>query len=80
MVSLEFFIDMILPAHYDRGVDSASKRNEYQEYFFGELRSVRRAANLPPSCAEGLKIWDLNLLEPAGPVKACNRIALQCKL
>jgi len=28
MVSLEFFIDIIL--------DSASKRNEYQEYFLGE--------------------------------------------
>ena len=29
IVSLEFFID------YDRGVDSASNRNEYQEYFLG---------------------------------------------
>jgi hypothetical protein len=28
MVSLEFLIDIILPA-----VDSASNRNEYQEYF-----------------------------------------------
>ena len=30
MVSLEFFIDIILP-----GVDSASNRNEYQEYLLG---------------------------------------------
>jgi len=29
MVSLEFFIDIILP------VDSASNRNEYQAYFLG---------------------------------------------
>jgi hypothetical protein len=33
MVSLEFFIDIILLAAYGPGVDSASKRNEYQEYF-----------------------------------------------
>jgi hypothetical protein len=29
MVSLEFFIDVILPAHYGPGVDSASNRNKY---------------------------------------------------
>ena len=35
MVSLEFFIDMILP------VDSTSNRNEYQVYFLGvEVASV----------------------------------------
>jgi len=33
-VSLEFFIDIIRP-HYGPGVDSASNRNEYQEYFLG---------------------------------------------
>jgi hypothetical protein len=33
MVSLEFFIDII--PHYDPRVDSASNRNEYQEYFLG---------------------------------------------
>ena len=33
MVSLEFFIDIILD--YDPGVDSASNGNEYQEYFLG---------------------------------------------
>jgi hypothetical protein len=32
MVSLEFISDMIFPAF---GVDSASNRNEYQEYFLG---------------------------------------------
>jgi hypothetical protein len=34
MVSLEFFIDIILPAAlWPTGVDSAPNRNEYQEYF-----------------------------------------------
>jgi hypothetical protein len=31
---------------------------------------------LPPSCADCLKIWETHLLEPSGPVKACNGIAL----
>jgi hypothetical protein len=36
MVSLEFFIDVILLwPHYDPGIDSTSNRNEYQEYFLG---------------------------------------------
>jgi hypothetical protein len=36
MVSLDFFIDIILPAALMvPGVDSASNRNEYQEYFLG---------------------------------------------
>jgi hypothetical protein len=33
MVSLEFFIDIILLIHYGPEVDSACNRNEYQEYF-----------------------------------------------
>jgi hypothetical protein len=33
---LEFFIDIkSLRSHYGPGVDSASNRNEYQEYFLG---------------------------------------------
>jgi hypothetical protein len=35
MVSLEFFIDIILLVALGPGVDSASNRNEYQEYFLG---------------------------------------------
>jgi hypothetical protein len=35
MVSLEFFIDIILRPHYGPGDDSASNRNEYQKYFLG---------------------------------------------
>ena len=36
LVSLEFFIDIkSFRSHHDPGVDSASNRNEYQEYFLG---------------------------------------------
>jgi len=35
MVSLEFFVDIILPFTLCPGVDSASNRNDYQEYFLG---------------------------------------------
>jgi hypothetical protein len=33
MASLELFIDIILPAALWLWVDSASNRNDYQEYF-----------------------------------------------
>jgi hypothetical protein len=32
--------------HYGPGVDSASNRNEYQEYFLGVKRPVRTADNI----------------------------------
>ena len=36
VVSLGFFIDIIsFRSHYGREVESASNRNEYQEYFLG---------------------------------------------
>jgi hypothetical protein len=36
VVSVEFFIDIKSSrSHYGPGVDSASNRNEYQEYFLG---------------------------------------------
>jgi hypothetical protein len=37
---------------------------------------VRKADNLPPSCAHVKKSGGLNLLEPCGPVQACNGTAL----
>jgi len=33
MVSMELLFEIILLVHYGPGVDSASNRNEYQEYF-----------------------------------------------
>jgi len=35
MVSLEFFIDIILPIALGPGVVSACNKNEYQKYFLG---------------------------------------------
>ena len=35
MVLLEFFINKTYRPHYGPGVDSASNKNEYQEYFLG---------------------------------------------
>ena len=36
LVSVEFFIDIkSFRSHYGPGVDSASNRNEYREYFLG---------------------------------------------
>jgi hypothetical protein len=47
------------------GVDSASKRNEYQKYFLGGKRGRWVGlTTLPPSCADCLEIQDPNLLEP----------------
>ena len=45
--------------HYGPGVDSASNKNEYQEYFLGGKggRCVG-LTNLPPSCANCLDIWE----------------------
>jgi len=36
---------------------------------------VRKADNLPPSCAVVKKSGRLNFLEPSGPVLACNGTA-----
>jgi hypothetical protein len=52
------------------GVDSASNRNEYQEYFFGGKGGrCLGLTTLPPSCAKCLEIW-----ETSGPVQTCTEI------
>ena len=35
LLSLEFFITLSFRPRYGPGVDSVSRRNEYQEYFLG---------------------------------------------
>ena len=73
-----FFIDIkAFRSHYDPGVDSASNRNEYRDYFLGgkDGRCVR-LTNLPPSCAVVTKSGNIIFLEPSGPVEACNGTAL----
>ena len=37
---------------------------------------MRKADNLPPSCAVVTKSGNLNFLEPSGPLQACNGTAL----
>ena len=52
-MSSEFLID------YGPGVDSASNRNEYQEYFLvGKGGRCVGLTTLPPSCADCLEIWE----------------------
>jgi len=64
-----FFINIkSFRSHYGPGVDSASNRYEYQEYFLVVKRPVRKADNLPLSCAVVTKSGNLNFLEPSGPV------------
>jgi len=57
--------------HYGLAVESASNRNEYQEYFLEDKggRCVR-LITLTPSCAEYLEIWEP---QPPGTLWACNR-------
>jgi len=40
------------------------------------MRPVRKADNLPPSCAVVTKSGNPNFLEPSGPLRACNGTAL----
>jgi hypothetical protein len=74
MVSLISSSDLILRPHYGPGVDSASNRNEYQEYILGDKdgRCVR-LTTLPPSCANYLYIRQP---QPLGNLRACTGIAL----
>jgi len=55
--------------HYDPSVDSATDRNEYQEYFLwckgGRCLGV---TTLPPSCADYHEIWES---EYPGTLRAC---------
>ena len=72
-----FFIDIkSFRSHYGPGVDSASNRNVYQEYFLGGKggRCVR-LTTLPPSCVV-TKSGNLSFLETSGPVQACNGTGL----
>ena len=52
-----------------QNVDSASNRNEYQEYFLrGKGGRCLGLTTLPPSCADCLEIWEP---QPSGTLMAC---------
>ena len=82
MVSLEFFINLIVPAAVCPGVDSASNRNEYRGIIFGA-----GGGGVKDGRCVGLTILHLlaNCLEilgastpgALGPVQACDGIVLQ---
>jgi hypothetical protein len=59
------------------GLTRSLTENEYKEYFLGDKggRCVG-LTTLPPSCATVKKSGSLKLLEPSGPVQACNGVAL----
>jgi len=60
--------------HYGPGVDSASNRNEYQEYFlWGKGGRCVGLTTLPPSCADCLEIWEP---QRPGNLRACTWIAV----
>jgi hypothetical protein len=69
-----FFIDIkSFRSHCGPGVNSASNRNEYQEYFLvGKGGRCIRLTTLSPSCAAVMKSGNLNFLEPSGQPQACN--------
>jgi hypothetical protein len=63
--------------HYGPGVDSGSKRNEYQKYFLGgKSGRCGRLITLPPSLTVVWKSGSLSLLEPSGSELVCTEIAL----
>ena len=68
-VHWNFSLTLSFRPHYDPGVDSASNRNEYQEYFLGG-KDGRCAGltTLPPSGADYLEIWEP---QPPGTLRAC---------
>ena len=58
--------------HCGPGVDSASNRNEYQEYILvGKGGRCVGLTTLPPSCADCLEIWEP---QPPGTHRACTAL------
>ena len=68
VIEIFLFISSFRPL-YRPGVDSASNRNEYQEYFlWGKGGRCVRLTTLPLSCADCLEIWETQY---QGTVRTC---------
>jgi hypothetical protein len=66
--------------YYGPWVDTASNRNDYQEYFVGGKGGLCiMVTTLPPSHSVSKSV-SLNVLEPSRPVQACNGIVLPLPL
>ena len=64
--------------HYGPVVDTASNKNEYQEYFLEDKGGLRLGlTTLPSKCADCLEIWEP---QPPGTLMACPAIALPLPL
>ena len=89
IVSLDFFIEIILPASLRSKVDSASNRNEYQEYFLGVKAAVVYGwQHYHFHAWPVLKFGSLKLVETSWPVQGLftfiyqrnEKLKLTCEL
>ena len=82
MVSMEFFIDIILPGRtMTLGLTQPLTENSIRIISWGKGGRCVGLKTLSSSCADCLEIWEpLNILESSEPVQACNGIALPLAL
>jgi hypothetical protein len=77
MVSLEFFVDIILPiALWPWGSTQSLTEMSTRSISWGKGGRSVRLTTLPPSCEVVTKSGNLNFLESPGPLQACNGTAL----